>query len=633
MQAINPESGTISYGYDNRNNLATSKDLVRTLTFGAYDGMNRVTSKSYSDSITSQVNFTYDGTQKSCNGAREVGVCDGGQFRNNYTCYDTMGRIEKSSQVVGSTTYPFSYTYDISGALATETYPSGRVVTNAFDAAGRISGVTGSIAPSAYASNVTYAPQGPISGLNLGSGMTEAWTFSSREQPITLKVNTTGLPLNLGWGYGAAANNNGNVQSQTISGPGLGGLTLTQNYTYDAVNRLWTFAETGSTANQNYNYDSFGNRWLTSSWIAPGMSGQTPITNAFTNNRWGLNGVNGYDGAGNQTSIAGAYRTFSYDGENRQIMAVIGNPSTATTYNYDGEGRRVQKITSSGTTTYVYDAMGHLAAEYGGSSTSAGRVYLSVDALGSTRLVTDASGNPTEQYDYAPFGEELTQGIDGRVAPYSTNQYPTTPDAVTEKFTSKERDAESGLDYFGARYYSSAQGRFSSPDEFKGDIVDIMTGQNIETDQALPFGDIEDPQTLNKYVYVRDNPMRYIDPDGHDFWDYVKGAVNAFASDNSFGAGRMDVDNGDFRKGQAIGDAVATVTGTAEGLFGGGAAVVTSPAALTVAGAVIPAAAGAIACAWSLHRNRRRWPSSKCGVLKLERAWRQAGKTKSNRKG
>jgi uncharacterized protein RhaS with RHS repeats len=76
-------------------------------------------------------------------------------------------------------------------------------------------------------------------------------------------------------------------------------------------------------------------------------------------------------------------------------MAVIGNPSTATTYNYDGEGRRVQKITTSGTTNYVYDAMGHLAAEYGGSSTSAGRVYLSVDALGSTRLVTDASGNPT----------------------------------------------------------------------------------------------------------------------------------------------------------------------------------------------------------------------------------------------
>ena len=312
------------------------------------------------------------------------------------------------------------------------------------------------------------------------------------------------------------------MQSQTISGPGLGGLTLTQNYTYDAVNRLWTFAETGSTGtqtyntNQNYNYDSFGNRWLTSSWIAPGMSGQTPTSDAFTNNQWGLNGVNGYDGAGNQTSIAGVNRTFYYDGENRQIMAVIGNPSTATTYNYDGEGRRVQKITTSGTTTYVYDAMGHLAAEYGGSSTSAGRVYLSVDALGSTRLVTDASGNPTEQYDYAPFGEELTQGIDGRVALYSTNQYPTTPDAVTEKFTSKERDAETGFDFFDARYYSAAQGRFTSPDEFKGGFLDAFTGQAAFQPGPLPYADLSDPQTLNKYSYVRNNPLRYIDPTGHD---------------------------------------------------------------------------------------------------------------------
>ncbi|MGA2597106.1 MAG: hypothetical protein ABSH09_08960 [Bryobacteraceae bacterium] len=308
VQAKNPESNTISYSYDGSNNLAIRKDLVRTLTLGAYDGMNRVTSKTYNDGITSPVSYTYD--TGNCNALGRLVSVMAGNFVNNYTCYDTMGRIKNSSQMVGSTPYPFSYTYDISGALATETYPSGRVVTNAFDAAGRISGITGSIAPAAYASSVTYAPQGPVSGLNLGSGMTEAWTFNSREQPITLQVTTAKQPLSLGWGYGAAANNNGNVQSQTISGPGLPtGTTLTQNYTYDAVNRLWTFTETGGAANQNYNYDAFGNRWLTSSWIAPGMLGQTPTSDAFVNNQWGLNGVNGYDLAGNQTSIAGVNRT------------------------------------------------------------------------------------------------------------------------------------------------------------------------------------------------------------------------------------------------------------------------------------------------------------------------------------
>jgi RHS repeat-associated protein len=69
------------------------------------------------------------------------------------------------------------------------------------------------------------------------------------------------------------------------------------------------------------------------------------------------------------------------------------------------------------------------------------------------------------------------------------------------KFTGKERDAETGLDYFGARYYSGAQGRFTSPDPLGGHLAD--------------------PQTLNRYAYVRNNPLRFNDPTGLDF--YLKG--------------------------------------------------------------------------------------------------------------
>ncbi len=134
-----------------------------------------------------------------------------------------------------------------------------------------------------------------------------------------------------------------------------------------------------------------------------------------------------------------------------------------------------------------------------------------------------------------------------------------------------------GLDYFGARYMSSAQGRFTSPDP-----------------KMFPH-DLTDPQSWNKYAYTRNNPLRYTDPDGEDFWDAVKGTINAFTSDNAFGAGRINSGNSDFRTGQAVGDAIATVTGTAEVLFGGGEAIVTSPAVLTVAGAVIPAAGAATA--------------------------------------
>jgi RHS repeat-associated protein len=74
---------------------------------------------------------------------------------------------------------------------------------------------------------------------------------------------------------------------------------------------------------------------------------------------------------------------------------------------------------------------------------------------------------------------------------------------VESRYTGKERDAESGLDYFGARYYGSSMGRFMSPD------------WSDETD-PVPYADLKNPQSLNLYSYVHNNPLRVADPDGHD---------------------------------------------------------------------------------------------------------------------
>jgi RHS repeat-associated protein len=83
-------------------------------------------------------------------------------------------------------------------------------------------------------------------------------------------------------------------------------------------------------------------------------------------------------------------------------------------------------------------------------------------------------------------------------------------------FTGKERDAESQLDYFGARYYGSALGRFTSPDW-------------SATPQAVPYADLTNPQSLNLYNYMRNNPLTGSDPDGHDGWwtDFGNGLADS----------------------------------------------------------------------------------------------------------
>jgi RHS repeat-associated protein len=264
---------------------------------------------------------------------------------------------------------------------------------------------------------------------------------------------------------------------------------------YDSLNRLASASETGTGSwAETFGYDEYGNRWVSS---ASGISLtlETPTSSSWYNSSINRIAGWGYDDWGKVTQVGGR-GLFTYDMENRQISATVA--AGGGTYKYDGEGRRVISNVGAQTTVYVYEAFGQLAASYG-LNTDTGTTYLTADALGSTRLTTPAPlGTPptgVHNFDYLPFGEDITAGTAGRDSTFPRG-YPTTPGQMPLKFTGKERDAESGLDYFGARYFSGAQGRFTSPDK--------------------PFADqhMEDPQSWDLYSYTRNNPLKFVDATG-----------------------------------------------------------------------------------------------------------------------
>ena len=431
-----------------------------------------------------------------------------------------------SYQQTDSQNYGFGYAYDLAGEMTSETYPSGRVITTAYDASGRISSINGQKAGEGnktYASQFSYAAHGAVASMALGNNLVEKADFNTRLQPTFIKLGTTSNPtsaLQLGYEYTSTCQtaNNGNVLKQTITAPGL---SLTQTYCYDSLNRLASANEnSGSSWTQTYDYDRYGNRAVRATSYIP-TPRQTPTSNSpsdlpqlfnQTNNRIIATAEYGYDNAGNLTSIpdrVSGSNAMTYDAENRQrtFNGTVGQ------YFYDGDGHRVKKLDSSGTTVFVYNAGGQLIAEHtSGPPTGSGTSYLTSDHLGSTRVVmkSDGTTTTTTRHDYLPFGEEIQAGIGGRTAGQGC-----VADSVRQKFTQKERDSESGLDYFLARYYSSAQGRFTSPDEFNGGSVAFFAAAG--SSNPTFYADIHNPQSLSKYQYCLNNPLHYIDPDGHDY--------------------------------------------------------------------------------------------------------------------
>jgi RHS repeat-associated protein len=528
------------YFYDSNGNLTSKIDNRGMQIAYQYDGLNRLTGKSYNSQPA--VSYTYDSSGNNSIGLlSSVFTLLGDTSKTTYTGYDALGRVTGSSQTTAGNTYTFSYSFNLAGSLKTEQYPSGRVVNTCYDSANRVSQVGGSSCTSstgAYAYNFQFAAHGAPTQYVYGNNLWNEPSYNSRLQMsgfvyLTNNNNQTVqlLQATLDWGKG---NNNGNLRSATYSNSGpsyAAPLVFNQAFLYDGVNRLLSANDSGGWS-RSFTYDAVGNMTA---------SGTPAVTSLSFNSNNQITGQT-YDQTGNQQTVNG--NTLAYDFENRIVSETDGVSHAVETYVYDGDGRRVEKYGPSGTpkTVFVYDALGRMAAEYSTAADSSPctTCYLSYDHLGTPRLVTDSNALVKARHDYLPFGEEIGSGVASRNTDWGPGK-----DDINQKFTGKERDAESGLDYFGARYYGSALGRFSSPDP--------------ENAGAFP----SNPQSWNAYAYVGNNPLTVTDPDGRDWSVCESNSSNCATVTNDAAFDQFNKDTGNYVQGGNYYDSSGNQIGTA----------------------------------------------------------------------
>ena len=497
-QMVHPDMGTWQYAYDANGNLTSQTDAKSQVVSFQYDELNRVRLKSYPNSSMGSVNYIYDGC--SGLGTHSIGRLTLIQNSESYYLikdYDPMGRIASDGRCDRSQPmwYDFNYTYDLAGRPTSTEYPDGFEVDYTYIPGTSLWSqvISGTQVLAEFSG---YTALGKYEMVDYANGVTTMYDYdadSTRLMNIQTYHGATDYQE-----YAYSYTDGGNIASITDA---MRGHAYT--YAYDDLHRLTNEAATsGSMA---WTYDSIGN-------ILSKSQDGSSVTYAYTATTHKLASVTAggtaynyaYDANGNITSCPkfdGASITatlaIDYNVDNmpaQVVKTVSGQPDVTTNFYYDGDGNRVRKeVVGESTTFYagsLYEVKNGVATKYiFGADRRVAKItdgegiqYFSKDHLGSSTVVTDASGNIVEQADYRPFGEDrFYTGTASTPTPY--------------KYTDQELDPSTGLYNYDARHYDPAIGRFISPDSLIPNAFD--------------------PQQLNPYAYCRNNPLIYVDPTGH----------------------------------------------------------------------------------------------------------------------
>jgi len=468
------DMGDWSYGHDANGNLVSQTDAKQQTIGFVYDPLNRVTLKDYPSGT--DVVFTYDETTSTNGIGRLTTMSDASGITKYF--YDQSGRPTSIGRTIDGTTYSIGATYDGLDRINSVTYPDGETIGYFYDEGGNLQQV------GTYAAYSGYNASGSPEALTFGNGTTTAYQYNPtnhRLNTITVTNPAQGGLLNLVYDY----YNNGNVRTITDT---LNG-TRTQSFAYDELDRL-TQAQ-GSYGTRAYTYNKIGNILTKAGVSYTYRTGGASSSDIFRPHavRSTSNGRTfTYDNNGNMTSDGQRTFTFNYDNLTASINGDVN-------FVYDGAGNRAKKSSTFGNMVYIeklYECRATDCAKYilAGNNliahkTSEQTYYYHTDHLGSTTLVTDASGNTAEEIAYYPFGTPSSE---------------TGAVRVSHLFTGQEIDGETGLYNYNARLYDADLGRF------------------ISADTIVP--DPSNPQSLNRYSYVVNSPLNYIDPTGHFFFGF-----------------------------------------------------------------------------------------------------------------
>ncbi len=509
-----PDMGYWEYKYNIFGELIWQKDAKGQIVTLEYDKLGRQIKRTEPSGLSTGVTtWEYDTGNKAVGKLTRVNGVNG---YKKEMFYDNLGRSSQVNITIDGETYIAQTTYDDVSRVDTVSYPTkiqgGFSLKNVYNNHGYLSAIKNAQTDKTYWKADAVNAYGKITYQSLGNGLLTSHQFDDTTGFLQSIVTGNGASLtvqNLSYTFDEI----GNLLQRTDSNQGI-----TENFSYDELNRL-TSAELVGIETKSYQYDPIGNLTYKSdvgSYVyGDGSAGPHAVTSISGT----LNTKYTYDLNGNM--ISGNGRTIQYSAFNKP--EVIATDNDSLTFYYDTERNRYKQVAQSNDTeiTTVYlgayeqvttttsvngtelshtkhkhyiSAPSGLVAIYLEEDNDAGEPsqstrYFHKDHLNSVDTVTDENGNVIERLSYDPHGKRRYPN--GQDDPANA----LTCDTTKRGFTGHEHLDSVGLVHMNGRVYDPLIGRFLSPDP------------HVQS--------MGNPQSLNRYSYVLNNPLSFVDPSGY----------------------------------------------------------------------------------------------------------------------